>query len=88
MRGALQADQIVENEGNSMKPDGERKSPQTSDVVTSGMSEAEIDENLKGTFPASDPPAWTLGSDHRSEAGQKPDEGGSKEGSEGSRAPS
>ncbi len=30
------------------------------------MAEAEIDDNLEGTFPASDPPSWTLGSDHRS----------------------
>ena len=28
------------------------------------MSEAEIDANLEGTFPASDPPSWTLGIDH------------------------
>lgn len=28
------------------------------------MSEEEIDANVEGTFPASDPPAWTLGSDH------------------------
>lgn len=28
------------------------------------MSEAEIDANLSGTFPASDPPSWTLGTDH------------------------
>ncbi len=26
-----------------------------------GISEAEIDQNLMGTFPASDPPSWTLG---------------------------
>ena len=26
-----------------------------------GMSEAEIDYNVMGTFPASDPPSWTLG---------------------------
>lgn len=25
------------------------------------MSEDEIDGNLMGTFPASDPPSWTLG---------------------------
>jgi hypothetical protein len=28
------------------------------------MSEAEIDKNLQDTFPASDPPSWTLGTDH------------------------
>ena len=27
----------------------------------SEMSEDEIDRNLMGTFPASDPPSWTLG---------------------------
>jgi hypothetical protein len=31
------------------------------------MSEAEIDRNLQDTFPASDPPSWTLGTDHHSE---------------------
>jgi len=30
----------------------------------SAMSEAEIDANLEGTFPASDPPSWTLGLKH------------------------
>jgi hypothetical protein len=29
------------------------------------MSEAEIDRNLQDTFPASDPPSWTLGTNHR-----------------------
>ena len=28
---------------------------------TNEISEAEIDQNLMGTFPASDPPSWTLG---------------------------
>ena len=32
------------------------------------MSEAEIDHNLQETFPASDPPSWTLGTDHHREA--------------------
>jgi hypothetical protein len=33
---------------------------------TDMMSEAEIDENLLGSFPASDPPSWTLGRDPQS----------------------
>lgn len=28
------------------------------------MSESEIDDNLAETFPASDPPSWTMGTDH------------------------
>jgi hypothetical protein len=28
------------------------------------LSETEIDDILKDTFPASDPPSWTLGSDY------------------------
>ena len=33
-----------------------------------GMSEDEIDLNLIQTFPASDPPSWTLGTDHQDES--------------------
>lgn len=36
------------------------------------MSEAEIDRNLAETFPASDPPSWTLGTDHRDEPPAQP----------------
>jgi hypothetical protein len=39
-----------------VKPEGE-----------GSMSEAEIDRNLQDTFPASDPPSWTLGTNHHEE---------------------
>jgi hypothetical protein len=31
------------------------------------MSEKEIDDNLAEASPASDPPSWTLGTNHREE---------------------
>lgn len=35
------------------------------------MTEREIDLNLIETFPASDPPSWTLGTDHHDESMEK-----------------
>jgi hypothetical protein len=32
------------------------------------MPDKEIDENLEDTFPASDPPSWTLGTNHGNKA--------------------
>jgi hypothetical protein len=43
----------------------DRRKPAGDDRAEDEMSEAEIDGNLAGTFPASDPPSWTLGTDHR-----------------------
>jgi hypothetical protein len=37
------------------------------DAVGNEMSEAEIDRTLAASFPASDPPSWTLGTDHSDE---------------------
>lgn len=52
----------------TMKENTDDRRRETPDSQPAEMSEAEIDDNLEGTFPASDPPAWTLGSDHRPEA--------------------
>lgn len=45
----------------------DRKKPDASQSRGAVMSDAEIDRNLIGSFPASDPPSWTLGTDHYAE---------------------
>ena len=45
----------------------ENRTIKSVDEKRNGMSEAEIDNNLMGSFPASDPPSWTLGIDHQEE---------------------
>ena len=40
------------------------------------MSEAEIDNNLMESFPASDPPSWTLGTNHREETSDEKSKSG------------
>lgn len=60
-----------------MKEDADDLSRAPAQKSTAEMSEAEIDANVEDTFPASDPPAWTLGSDHQtatSQAGGDEDE--------------
>lgn len=49
-----------------MYQDKEPETGNREDDVAS-MSESEIDLNLIQTFPASDPPSWTLGTDHQNE---------------------
>ena len=64
--------------GNPVRPVGvrsdpgeRRDDPTGADEVGAGeMSEEDIDRNLMGSFPASDPPSWTLGvGDPAAEAG-------------------
>ena len=50
-----------------MAEDKDNATNATDSSCEDAMSEAEIDETLMDTFPASDPPSWTLGSDHCSE---------------------
>jgi len=44
-----------------MTKDKDRLEPAVGRPNVKEVSEDEIDRNLMGTFPASDPPSWTLG---------------------------
>ncbi|HEX8772746.1 MAG TPA: hypothetical protein VF735_04005 [Pyrinomonadaceae bacterium] len=46
----------------------EERAQDENDRDTGEMDEAEIDKNLEESFPASDPPSWTLGSNHHSDS--------------------
>jgi len=48
--------------------DKDQLAPAAGQSDISEITEDEIDRNLMGTFPASDPPSWTLGV----ERGKKP----------------
>jgi hypothetical protein len=45
---------------------------QQHEEVIDEMAEAEIDDNLADSFPASDPPSWTLGTDHNKQSSAIP----------------
>ena len=51
-----------------MQQDENQDSRRNDEETPGEMTEAEIDENLKESFPASDPPSWTLGTDHSAPA--------------------
>jgi len=44
-----------------MTEDKDQLAPAADHPDLSKISEDEVDRNLMGTFPASDPPSWTLG---------------------------
>ena len=51
-----------------MAADENRETPDAAERGGEKMSEDEIDRNLMESFPASDPPSWTLGTDHEGES--------------------
>lgn len=51
-----------------MSESEDRLTPGTNHSDDGDMCEAEIDYNVMGSFPASDPPSWTLGISPRKKA--------------------
>ena len=62
-----------------MNTDADKRERTAVDESTGEMSEAEIDSVLEDTFPASDPPPWTLGTDHRASVEPEPESGDLKD---------
>lgn len=52
----------------------EKDAARSDSPQSEAMSEAEIDNNLRGSFPASDPPSWTLGINHPQKAESEKDD--------------
>jgi hypothetical protein len=55
-----------------MSEENHQEKQDTSHPGKSEMSEEEIDRNLEESFPSSDPPSWTLGTNHKDEAVNNP----------------
>jgi hypothetical protein len=56
-----------------MTEDNDRLGRAADQPDNSDISEDEIDRNLMGTFPASDPPSWTLGVERDARPANKSD---------------